>query len=78
MFPSNAYPLQFQGCNSAQFLAHQRPGGAPARGRDLGANTYVQVICWLDVTNGLGVSGDRYVVVDALSSSSSFYRLHKP
>jgi hypothetical protein len=35
-------------------------------------------VSWLDVTNGVGVSGDRYVVVDPLSGSSSFYRLRKP
>jgi hypothetical protein len=33
---------------------------------------------WSAVTNAVGVSGDRYVVTDQFSGSSSFYRLTKP
>jgi hypothetical protein len=33
---------------------------------------------WSAVTNAVSVSGDRYVVTDALSGNSSFYRLTKP
>jgi hypothetical protein len=33
---------------------------------------------WSAVTNEVDVSGDRYVVMDQMSSSSSFYRLWKP
>ena len=52
---TDAYPLRFQACNSAQFFANQTAAGALVQGRNLGSNTYINELANVEDAVLLGI-----------------------